>query len=115
MKRNGITRLVFVFKKFVVKIPNFTYEHDHFLIGCRANWSERKCWQQWKGNYEVRNMLCPSLFCSWFGLIQIQARAKIMERDLYEVELIPFGDLTRDTKKENFGYYKGRIVCVDYA
>ena len=115
--KNGVTRLVFVFKTFVVKIPNFTCEHHHFLTGCQANWSERKQWKQWRNFKSDRtNRLCPTLFCSWFGLVQIQARATILSNDQYltSEQRIEFKDITNDIKPANFGYYKNRLVCVDY-
>lgn len=116
LKRNGVTRLVFVFHRFVVKIPNFTCQHDHFLNGCSASWRERKYWKQWR-NTEMGNRLCPTIFCSWFGLIQIQKRAAILPNDrfLSEEELRPFGDFATDIKPSNFGHYNGRLVIVDYA
>lgn len=118
MKRNGVTRLVFVFEKFVVKIPNFSCQHDHFLIGCVANWSERKQWKHWRKVKSQRTeMLCPTIFCSWFGLIQIQRRVKILSDDSFLTprQVDSFKDITTDIKPQNFGFYKGRLVCVDYG
>jgi hypothetical protein len=116
-KQNGTTRLVFVFRRFVIKIPNFTCQHDHFLNGCSANWRERKYWKQWRHTEEMGTRLCPTIFCSWFGLIQIQRKAAILPNDyhLSENELLPFGDFASDNKPQNFGYYKGNLVMVDYA
>lgn len=112
MNRQGITRLVFVFRKFVIKIPNFTNCQRHFLQGCIANVIERDTYKSWKGN---NNHLAPSYFCSWFGLIQIQAKAEILDRHLTEEEVIKFEHITSDIKGSNFGIYKNRLVCVDYA
>lgn len=122
LDRKGVTRLVFKFKKYVVKIPNFTYEHSHFLQGCYANWSERKLTKNIKGceGCIPSELLCPTLWCSWFGLIAIQPRVKPMDRDLTDEELSLYNGgnkewfITNDIKKENFGYLNGKIVCVDY-
>jgi len=117
LDRKGVTRLVLVFRRFVIKIPNFSCEHAHFLIGCQANWSERKQWKRWR-NFESErtSRLCPTLFCSWFGLIQIQSRANILPTDnhLSKQQVKDFETITTDIKSSNFGYYKGRLVCVDY-
>ncbi len=115
----GVTRIVLIFKHYVVKIPNFKYSMLHFLQGCYANWSERDYYKRHiKANYENNMVMyvAPSYFCSWFGLIQIQARAKELKRNLTEQEKEFFYIICAgDNKKENFGYYKERLVCLDYA
>lgn len=114
--RKGITRIVFVFNRFVIKIPNFIYQHNHFLHGCLANWNERRYTKMWNScNIDFKNRIAPSIFCTWFGLIQIQKKCLPLERDLTEEEKMYFKPLCgTDIKKDNFGVYKGRIVCVDY-
>lgn len=115
----GCTRIVFKFKRFVIKIPNFLYEHDHFLKGCAANWSERGYYKVhskviYEGN--MSEYVAPSYFCSWFGLIQVQAYCNPKLTNLTEEEKGFYKPLCgTDNKKENFGYYKGKLVCVDYA
>lgn len=114
----GVTRIVFIFNNIVVKIPNFLYQHSHFLQGCYANWSEREYYKRHsKADYE-NNMVeyvVPSYFCSWFGLLQIQARCEPKLENLTEEEEKFYEPLCgTDCKKENFGWYKGRLVCLDY-
>lgn len=114
IKLNGVTRIVFVFDKFVIKIPNFRYCHQHFLQGCYANWSERSYCKTTKGNKSY-NLVCPTYFCSWFGLIQIQAKCIELDRKLTRAERKLYVDSCfGDIKKENFGYYKNRLVILDY-
>ena len=119
MNRQGITRLVFVFNSFVIKIPNFLVQHSHFLAGCKNNWQERCYWKSWRKATEcdLKDKVVPTLFCTWFGLIQIQSRASILNNDAFlnEQEILYFGDISTDTKPSNFGYYKGKLVCVDYS
>lgn len=111
----GVTRIVFVFKNFVVKIPNFSVQHNHFLNGCLANWQERHYWKAWVGT-DLRDMVAPTLFCSWFGLFQIQSRAIVLSNDFETPNKFEwFRDVCSDIKPSNFGYYKDRIVCIDYA
>lgn len=115
----GCTRIVFIFKYIVIKIPNFQYEHSHFLIGCTSNWEERKYYKSHINIIYENNLahfVAPSLWCSWFGLIQIQAKCEPLLRDLTEEECEFFQSLCKgDNKKENFGWYKGKLVCVDYG
>lgn len=118
INRKGVTRIVFIFKTFVIKIPNFTHCHLHFLQGCYANWSERNYYKTHiKTDYEnnLVDYVAPSYFCLWFGLIQIQAKCEKLTRDLSEEEKEFYKPLCwGDNKKENFGYYKNKLVCLDY-
>lgn len=120
MNRMGITRIVFIFDKFVVKIPNFFYQHDHFLQGCYANWSERRYCVGLKKYPSNERLPCatsvaPSYFCTWFGLLQIQAKCKPKLEDLTEDEVSFYEPLCgSDYKKENFGWFNDRLVCLDY-
>lgn len=114
----GISRIVFLVGNYAIKIPNFHYSHSHWLQGCYANWSERNYYKVFsKADYE-ENMVehvAPSLFCSWFGLVQIQARCEPMEEDLTDEQKEFYYPLcARDCKKQNFGWYKGKLVCLDY-
>jgi len=117
--KSGITRIVFVFKNFVIKIPNFNYSHHHFLQGCYANWSERKYYKNFKSTDYEENMVehvAPSYFCSYFGLLQFQAKCEPKLEDLTEEQKEFFKPLcSTDNKKENFGWYEGRLVCLDYV
>lgn len=112
----GTTRIVFVFKTFVIKIPNFLYSHQHFLQGCYANWSERRFTKSFKCLPEYYNKICPTLFCTWFGLISIQPKAKMLPRPLTETEKKIFELYNfEDIKTVNIGYYKDKLVLVDYV
>lgn len=116
--KNGVTRLCFLIGNYVIKIPNFTYCHKHFLQGCYVNWSERNYYKtNIKADYKDNMVkhVSPSYFCSWFGLFQIQAKCSPKKEDLTEIERKFFEPLCcGDNKKENFGYYNGKLVCLDY-
>lgn len=114
-KNNGVTRLVFLVGNIAIKIPNFTCQHSHFLKGCVANWNERLYTKSFKGLPEFLDKVSPTLFCSWFGLISIQKRVVILDRHLKDHEKHYFRNQTTDIKKENFGYLKGKLVCIDYG
>lgn len=116
INRKGVTRIVFIFDRFVIKIPNFLVQHNHFLHGCLANWNERYFYKRWnKTQFKLLNKAVPSIFCSWFGLFQIQKRCEVLNRDLTLEEIEEYKYLHNgDIKKENFGYYEGELVCLDY-
>jgi len=135
----GITRIVFVFKTFVVKVPNWHYSWHHFLKGILANIQENHAWKYNSGNLESgkSHLLCPVKWCSWGGWILIMERAD-MKRWENEVRSMPsfknntdlfaikaenarlyskwveagFGG---DDKVDNYGYYKDRLVKIDYG
>lgn len=114
--KKGTTRIVFIlFEKWVIKIPNFTYSHLHFLNGCYANYSERDYCKKFKNLPEFYCKVAPSLFCSWFGLIQIQMYCKPLIYAISDYDLERLSDVRgRETKTQNFGLYKNKIVCLDY-
>lgn len=116
--RKGITRIVLIFDSFVIKIPNFTHSMLHFLDGCHANWSERSYCRLHKNAVYEDNMyeyVAPSFWCSWFGLIQIMAKCEINDEHLSAEQQAFYEPLCKtDIKKQNFGFYKGRLVCLDY-
>ena len=113
--KKGCTRIVILIGDYVIKIPNFTVHHLHFLQGCYANWSERNFCKSFKSGTFMGDKVARSYFCSVFGLIQIQQRVTERETDLTDWEISWFSELTTDIKKENFGYRKGILVCLDYA
>lgn len=112
----GITRKVVLVFGFAFKFANLKHGHSNFLNGCYANWSERKYYKDFiNSDYEdnLVSLVCPSYFCSWFGLVQIQAKCEQIKEELNNVDkYLPL--CGTDSKKENFGYFKGRLVCLDY-
>lgn len=109
--KQGVSRTAILLPWLVIKIPSF-FNHRCFLNGCVANWKERWFYKAFQTHDEYSKLVVPSLFCSYFGLIQLQKRAK-------QVDYVPeemkepfknFGDL----KTENFGLYKNQLVLVDY-
>ena len=113
--KKRFTRIVFVFDCIVIKIPNFLYGHQNFLRGCLENWSERKFTKDYKDFDYYSYKICPVLFSTWFGLLSIQPKAEVLKRELTDEEIKYFKYIVSEPKLANFGYYDGRLVCLDYA
>lgn len=111
----GVTRLVFVFRHFVIKVPRLNYGHTNFLCGCLSNWKERQFYKNFKNLPDYGNLIIPTLWCSWFGLISIQKRALKLNRELTLEEIKKFSKVCTDIKSANFGIYNGNLVCIDYG
>lgn len=137
INRTGVTRVVFVFKNFVVKVPNFTYSFENFLRGMLSNIHERNSWRYNKTYPDKLELICPIIWASWGGWVLVMKRADV-EKWLHEVRLMPpienpedwycqkvnndklykkwidagFGG---DDKADNYGYFENRLVKIDYA
>lgn len=114
----GATRIVFMFSKFVIKIPR-VIPWKNCLVGMLANLQEREF------NTLKRNDLAPIFLSSRLGLFVIMKRAKPIENytdaefwgildemykgtDFYEFML-------SDYKMNNYGIINGKIVKIDYG
>lgn len=113
--------------KFAFKFPRLN-GWNNFLYGCYCNNSERQFYKKISGkilderytdeikNKEYLEMIAPSYFCLWFGLLQIQARCEVNTKKLTKEQKEKFNFIcSGDDKKENFGFYCGKLVCLDYA
>lgn len=100
---HGITRLVLLIGNWAIKVPNFEYEHRHFLLGCYTNWQERDYTKVWNSYPPMGKMIAPTVWCSWFGLVSIQKRVLPLGRGLTEEEKKSFEDICSDIKPDNFG------------
>ena len=138
----GVTRIVFIFDKIVIKIPNFLYGWRLFLRGLLSNIDESRAWKYAKirdhdiegftvnsyfGEYKkYSDLLCPVKWTSWGGWILIMERVDV-EKHVKDVDSRIENNLPMylysnwvnsgyggDDKADNYGYYKGRLVKIDY-
>lgn len=116
----GCTRFVIVTKRWAIKIPNFKYGWKAVLQGLLANLQERRFYRTGFGVPKI----CPVLFSDPLGLVVIMPACEVLDRSLTDDELegffgVPWGDTTLNVpvedKPENFGWYDGRIVAIDYG
>lgn len=115
--KKGVTRLVLLIGKYAIKFPNFTYSHLHFLNGCYNNYSEYqycKTFKKVQDSMDLYKKVSPTIFCLCFGLISVQKRVELLDRDLTNDEIQYFKQQSDDIKKDNFGYLNGVLVCIDY-
>lgn len=114
---SGVTRIVFIFDRFVIKIPNFTCQWNHFLLGLLANINEDKAWKnaEFHFNGDVSHLLCPVIWYSWGGWVLVMEKAIVCDNNEEIDYKIWENNHFWDNKPSNFGYYKGRLVKIDYA
>lgn len=118
--KRGSTRLVFIFKKIVIKIPN-NQEYRLFLKGMSANLREKSFSKIGRGD------LCKVRFCDKLGLFLIMERAQ--ELDVKDIDWLKFREqleeryknddlkdfLLSDSKPSNWGYINNNLVKIDYG
>jgi hypothetical protein len=108
---DGIHRKVFACKlrpELVVKV-----EDQPGLYRWFANVHEMRFWNDHDQYEPVRKWLAPCEFLSPDGRILLQQRVDPLPRE-YEMPAALPGFLT-DFKRENYGLFEGRFVCVDYS
>ena len=142
INNNGYTRIVLFVGNYVIKIPSVRNLHKRmgvgaFLLGLKSNKQEHKF------NKVKWVELCPVKFYIPGGLLLIMSRAsplciddwksfcydKFVTRGCPEAKKVlndHNGDVSRvsdpsylvvpsENKIDSYGYYKGRIVAVDYG
>jgi hypothetical protein len=116
--KHGVTRTVFVFNKFVVKIPTMRFDHEAFLDGMCGNWRERTIWKD--APRASRQFLADVYFCLPFGLLLIMKKAKRWDdvenlkiaRFFESCDFISGADVSAGG---NCGTIEGRLVLFDYG
>jgi hypothetical protein len=120
INRKGVTRIVIELRSVVVKIPNFTCQWSHFLRGIIGNISENQTWKWNSGKFEkgTSHLLCPVVWCSLGGWILIMKKAKPITIEQWEA-ITDISEFKKhfggDDTMSNYGYYKNRLVKLDYA
>lgn len=116
--KKGTNRTVLLIGDYALKTPVITNGHLLFLHGCCANYKERAYCKMMKNveNNKFYDLVAPSIFCSLFGLFQVQKRCDEVLFEMTEEQLSRF-DTVRggESKNQNFGFYEGRLVCLDYG
>lgn len=109
---SGVTRIVILTREHAIKIPTVMYGWKMFLYGLLGNMNERL----WSG----RKGLCPVLWGSWGGFINVMVRCDALTDDEFSA-LVPkqWGKGCAlpevELKTCSFGRLNGKIVAVDYG
>lgn len=118
--KRGSTRLVFIFNKIVIKIPN-NQEYRLFLNGILSNLREKRF------SSMGRNDLAKVKFCDNLGLFLVMEKAQ--ELDIDNMDWLEFEEHLRerykddnlkdfilpDSKPSNWGYIGNNLVKIDYG
>jgi hypothetical protein len=116
----GCTRAVLLIGRYAVKVPTLR-SWKHFLLGLIANMQERV--------FSAANWpeLCPVVWASWGGWLLVMRRAEPITPDQWEAFYPTVKDgwlcgvegsgyyVPCEPKRNSFGWYGGRIVCLDYG
>mgnify|MGYP001557967698 CR=1 FL=1 len=111
----GATRTVLLTNRYAIKIPRLV-EWRLFLHGLLANMQERQFWHHWG-----HEKLCPVLCSIPGGWLLVMPRAAALSREEFAVLNVETfrdagtGIIPVEDKQDSFGWYKGRIVAVDYG
>lgn len=110
----GCSRIVLLIGNYAIKFPKPYFKYPswgNFITGLYANLSEEDCW---KNNcfdgYQIQT-LCPVKFC-FYGFFLVMPRVKTCQSE-EELKGLPEYE-GEDRHASNYGYYMGRIVCIDY-
>ena len=118
INRQGITRIVFVFHFFVVKIPNI-FNYLHCIKGLLANIQETNTYRWNSGKYYTWkcSLLCPVFWASWGGWIIVMKRARVLTKEEFESAdtRLHREHFYGDDKFNNYGYIDNRVVKIDYG
>lgn len=121
LSKRGATRFVILTQRWAFKIPRFWGCNPHgrftmvnFLHGLLANMQERQFaamgWPE----------LCPVRFSIPGGWLVVMPRIETLTEELSEEEYARFVEqleyrIPAENKADSFGWYRGRLVAVDYG
>lgn len=113
--KQGITREVFLYRDYAIKIPKLIYGWQKFLCGLLANMQETmfgRCgWPE----------VCPVLFAIPGGWLIVMRRCRPLtdeEWEGFDAEAFVNGQdymIPAETKRDSFGVLDGKIVALDYG
>ncbi len=116
MIKKGSNRWVIYIGGFAFKIPSL-YNYKRFLRGLLSNMQEI----EFSHVVEFKEKLCPILYHLPFGFLIVMPRVRVLnEGEISKEELNKFcrvkeGNIPAELKSDSFGYYKGRLVAIDYG
>lgn len=118
--RRGVTRTVFLTKKYAIKVPRRYKCKGHkawtFIRGWSANMSEVD-WTGYGMTAFNKPQVCPVIKSFLWNLINVYPRAEVCTVSYEQLDglydTLEF-KTPSDVKSGNFGWYKGHFVWLDY-
>ena len=117
INRQGITRIVFLTRRYAFKVPNFMYGYRFFLRGLLANLQEKDVY-----GWAYRKVdLCPVRFAFPLGLLVVMPRVRVMtDAEFLKFDYQEWSEragryITVEDKESSFGWLDGRVVAIDYG
>ena len=114
--RSGSTRWVLLIGRFAFKIPSL-YSWKNFLWGLLANMQE----VEFSRCCDMKDKLCPVKFYLPLGFLVVMPKVRILAKDELPKEMLEkfcIGQnftIPAELKHDSFGYFKGKLVAVDYG
>jgi hypothetical protein len=121
---SGCTRHVLLIGKYAIKIPQLTYGWRLFLLGLLGNMQEASF------SEIPDDRMAPVFFSISGGFLIVMPRCEPLTNDEYAMLNISmfweidnrscngyYGEcrIPVENKQDSFGWYKGRIVAIDYG
>ena len=78
-----------------------------------SNAFEMRFWNDHQYAKDIAKWLAPCRYMSPDGRLMLQQRVRVATADDTLPEKLP--SFLTDIKRENFGWFEGRLVCFDYA
>lgn len=117
MIKKGSNRWVFIFNKLVFKIPSL-YSWKNFLWGLLANIQEK----EFSRIHDMNEKLCPIIFSLPLGILVVMPRVRVLNEGELSIEILEkFCRINNnyiipsELKYDSFGYFKGKLVAIDYG
>lgn len=116
--KKGATRWVFLVGKYAFKIPSL-HSWKCFLWGLLANMKEK----EFSGikDEEFKNKLCPIVFHIPLGFLVVMPKVRVLKNKELSIEKLnkfcnsTFATIPAELKYDSFGYYKNKLVAIDYG
>lgn len=112
----GSTRWVIIIYNLAFKFPSL-YSYKNFLNGLLANLQENELYKV----HNFKEKLCPILFKFPLGFLNVMPKVEVLKPNtISKLELKEFCKccdfhIDVEIKYNSFGYYKNKLIIIDYG
>jgi hypothetical protein len=93
--------------------PDLVVKVDNDILREFSNVQEMKIWCSFQNKKSIARWLAPCEFLSPDGRLLLQKKCDAVPSHYKLPKRLPL--FLQDIKRENFGIFEGRLVCLDYA